>query len=215
MIPGSATGSGRRGQASGLRAVRRSRLPGVVGLLSAVGWILPVGCIMPPLYPPAYPMVSQPLAVRTAPDMTQTVYAAADQLRGQLQDKLDLFQSIVPATFVDMDNLETTSPLGRLMARQVASRLTQHGYILTELKLRKDVAMRKGQGEFLLSRDLDEIRQKNTKAQAALVGSYLMANNTLFVTAQVVRIRDQAVLASQEFQLPVTSDLRAMLRGQT
>lgn len=190
----------------------------IVGILRLLGWrvmtILSLISLMGCFYPPASPLVSQPLAVRNVPDLTTTVYAAADNMLNALQDYLDPYLPIIPASFVNMDDLESTSPLGRLLARQMASRFTQRGYAVTEVKLRKTLAMRQGKGEFLLSRNLADIQQKDLKSQAVLVGSYLVAHNTLFVTAQVIRTRDQVVLASQDFNLGLSSDLRAMLAAK-
>ena len=70
------------------------------------------------------------------PDLTAASYGAADKLIEGSQYGLARDRNIVVATFVNINDLEDSSTLGRLIAEQVSSRLTQVGYRVVELKLR-------------------------------------------------------------------------------
>lgn len=163
--------------------------------------------------PNAYPFVSQPVNnAKPAPqaNLVEASYAAVDAMLTRVHDILDFHLPILPTTFVDLDNLERSSPLGRLIARQMASRMTQRGFSVLEVRLRQSLLIEKNTGEFMLSREMKEI-QKDYRVQAALVGTYSVAQNGLYVNAQLIRMKDQVVMASHDYQLPLTSDVRALL----
>lgn len=168
-----------------------------------------VAACQPP--PKTYPMVSQPLTIQeeASPDLTFTTYQAADILSLQLRDYAGYTWVLVSTTFVNTDNLEQSSPLGRLLSRQVASRLSQNGMSMVESRLRNTMSINKS-GEFILSRDL-RLLEKEHRARGVLVGHYTVADKQIYVTTQVVRIKDQVVLATADFTLPVTGATRTLL----
>ncbi len=158
----------------------------------------------------SYPMVSQPMTTRVAPDMKRVTYTAVDLMVRNLGIRLPKRHTILPTSFVDQNDLSQTSPLGRRIAIQMASRFSQLGYSLLEIKLRKNIFIQNRQGEFILSRDLDKIRTKQN-VQVALTGSYVVAQNAVHVTAQLVRLQDQVVLTSYDFTLPMNQNVRSLL----
>lgn len=188
------------------------RPPALLGLTALLGL---AGCL-PFLQPQdqGYPLLSQPEPIRiektTETDMRSQVYAATDAMIGNTRSYLDPRRAIVPASFVNQDNIDSTSPLGRLISNMMASRFTQRGYAISQVKLRKSLLIQPGSGEFMLSRDLDEIRQ-SSGGQAVLTGWYTIAHQNIFVTAQVISLKDGTALASTDFELPSTGNVRALL----
>ncbi|MBF0176803.1 MAG: hypothetical protein HQL63_08155 [Magnetococcales bacterium] len=180
----------------------------VAGLLT-VGCLAAVGCASRPT-PETLPLVSQPMTQPLPQDLVEASYAAADVMVAELEERMMPQQSILPVTFVNLDNLDETSSLGRLIARQMASRFTQRGYSIIEAKIRKDLLIRKDQGEFILSREIEKIGQDH-KAKVLLVGSYTVAQNRIFVNAQIIRLKDKVALASRDFMLNIGSDIRRLL----
>ncbi|MBF0153952.1 MAG: hypothetical protein HQL64_09465 [Magnetococcales bacterium] len=181
----------------------------VAGLLTG-GLLATAGCAPSRPSPETMPLISQPMTQPMPQDMVEASYAAADVMISELEERMMPQQSILPVTFVNMDNLEETSSLGRLIARQMASRFTQRGYSVMEVKIRKDLLIRKDQGEFILSREMEKIGQ-DYKAKALLVGSYTVAQNRIFVSAQIIRLKDKVALASRDFSLSMGSDVRRLL----
>lgn len=163
--------------------------------------------------PETYPLISLPLTRADVPDVELAVvsHQAADAMIQDLGDRMQTREVILPASFVDENNLEKTSPLGRLLAKQMASRFTQSGHSLVEITLRKEILLKKGSGQFALSQELKEIR-KTHKVSAVLTGSYVTARNRIFVNAQLIRTNDGVVLASNDFSLPMTPNLRVLLK---
>ena len=176
-------------------------------LLSGCGGLSPTG---------DYPLVSQPVGSQRHLGLEESSYLAADQMVKQMRGKLRPRQTIIPASFVEDRNLEQSSAMGRMLAQQVASRFTQAGYSVIEIKLRKTVRLVKGTGEgqFLMSRELEKIAEFHN-ATAVLVGSYVATPSQLFVNSQLVLVKGGVVLASQDYSIPLTRELRALLEQGT
>lgn len=117
---------------------------------------------------------------------------------------------LIATSFANIDNMAESSTLGRLLGEQFASAMTRAGAPMIEVKMRESLFVREGTGELILSRELRNIVQQH-EAQAALVGTYAIGGNNVYVTARIVRTTDNIVLASKDFSLPINRDLRAML----
>lgn len=151
-----------------------------------------------------------PDAWRPLPGLKELTYEAADDMVAQLQGDNRKSEIILPASFVDDNDLTRTSAMGRVLAQQMASRFIQADFTVLEIKVRKSVRLRKGEGQFLLSRELEDVAT-NHKATAVLVGSYVESRSLLFVNAQLILLNGGVVLASQDFKVPLTFELRALL----
>lgn len=136
---------------------------------------------------------------------SSTVSAGA----GQVESRLPL----IVTTVVNIDQLEQSSTLGRLIAEQVASRLTQQGYGVVELKLRNSVYMRRNEGEFLLTREVKEVAASH-QSQAVVVGTYAESANLIHVTLKVVNPANSLVLAAHDYALPLDRQVRSLLKRQ-
>ncbi len=172
--------------------------------------LLPTGCSS--TIPEGYPLISLPLTA-PAPDieLTEVTHQAADAMIQDLGDKLRSRAVMLPSTFVNADNLEQTSSLGRLMAKQMASRFVQAGHSIVEMALRKEILLKKGAGQFVLSEEIQQIR-KTHNVSAVLAGSYVTAGKRIFVNAQLIRTQDGIILASNDFSMPLTASIRALLK---
>ncbi|MEO5350253.1 MAG: FlgO family outer membrane protein [Magnetococcus sp. YQC-3] len=177
--------------------------------------VLLSGCVLPQATN-SYPLVSLPVGEQRHLGLEEASYLAADSMVMQIKDKFHVRQTILPASFVDDKNLEQSSAMGRMLAQQVASRFTQAGYSVIEIKLRKTVRLVKGEGEgqFLLSRELEKIAESHS-ASAVLVGSYVATPSQLFVNTQLILVKGGIVLASQDYKIPLTRELRALLEQGT
>ncbi|MBB3122219.1 FlgO family outer membrane protein [Pseudoduganella violacea] len=137
-------------------------------------------------------------------------YAAADSLLRQLAGKLQAEQPVIMATVVNIDALEQTSTLGRLISEQVSTRMAQGGTKMLEMKLRNSVYMKRNQGELMLTRELGEVALAH-KAQAIVVGSYAETSDMVFVNIKVVQPNTNYVLAGHDYVLAKEGIVRSML----
>ena len=144
------------------------------------------------------------------PDLTAASYGAADKLIEGSQYGLARDRNIVVATFVNINDLEDSSTLGRLIAEQVSSRLTQVGYRVVELKLRKNIFMKQRGGEFMLSRAVQDVAAAHN-AQAVVAGVYAVARDKVFVKSAVIQPVSAMVMSAYDYELPIGRNMRALL----
>lgn len=146
-------------------------------------------------------------------DILKTSYSAADKLaeglyiRGLSQD-----EPVMAASFVNIDDLNKSSTLGRAISEQIACRLAQHGFKMIEVKLRHEsIFIKKHQGEFLLSRELLNLCTTRG-AHALLVGTYAISRGFIFVSVRVVRTKDSSVVTGYDYELPNDAITQSMLK---
>ena len=138
-------------------------------------------------------------------------YKAADALLLQLNGKLAADKPLIMATVVNIDSLEQTSTLGRLVSEQISTRLAQGGLKMLEMKLRNNVYLKRNQGELMLTREIGEVAHTHN-AQAIVVGSYAESSDTVFVNIKVIQPNTNFVLAGQDFVLAKEAIVRSMLQ---
>jgi TolB-like protein len=137
-------------------------------------------------------------------------YKAADALLNNIRPKLPKDSPILVASFVDIDDLDSSSTFGKVVSEQIASRFKQRNYATIEMKLRTNIFIRADSGELLLSRELSEISSKH-RAQAVVVGTYAVASKKVYLTTRVINVSDGRVLSSYDYDIPITSDVFKML----
>ncbi len=146
---------------------------------------------------------NKPGKIYVKTDLVQAGYDLADSLEDNLKFAVSKDQSIIVSSFVNVDNLEESSPFGRMTAEYVASRLAQKGYSIIELKLRQDTLfVKKQKGEFLLSRDVKYISRENN-APLVVVGTYTGGYDKVYVSARIVRTEDNVIVSSSDYAIPM------------
>jgi TolB-like protein len=118
---------------------------------------------------------------------------------------------LIIASFVDSNDLNYTTGLGRLLAEQFSTQFINNGYKVVELLLRENLFITKKGGEFLLSREIKNLSLKQHNAQAALVGTYVTGANEVFINAKVVDISSNVIISSLDFTIPLDPNVIKML----
>lgn len=139
-------------------------------------------------------------------------YRAADALALQLRGKIDGDKPLIMATVVNIDALEQTSMLGRLVSEQLSTRLAQGGMKMLEMKLRNSVYLKRGQGELMLTREIGDVAHTHN-AQAVVVGSYAETRDTIFINVKVIQPSTNLVLAGHDYVLAKQATVRSMLQS--
>lgn len=142
---------------------------------------------------------------------TKANYEAVDRLVTMAAVPIDRSTPMLVATLVNIDSLTQSSRFGRLISEQIASRITQLGYSVAEMKLRSDVYIKEGTGELLLSRDVRNL-SKTHNAQVVVVGNYAVAANYVYLTLKFVTVADNRVIAAVNYLLPMTQNNDVMLK---
>ncbi len=136
-------------------------------------------------------------------------HRAADQIAGGWKPA-DARAPLLVATVVDIDNLQNSSTLGRVVAEQVAGRLAVRGLTVIELKLRNQLYVSASQGELLLSRETKDIARQH-QAHAVVVGTYADAGEFVYVSIKLIDVERNKVLAATDYALPSLPTVRKML----
>jgi len=138
-------------------------------------------------------------------------YKAADSLLHQLSGKLLADKPLIMATIVNIDALEQTTTLGRLVSEQLSTRLSQGGLNMLEMKLRNSVYLKRNQGELMLTREIGEVATTHN-AQAIVVGSYAETSDMVFINIKVIQPNTNFVMAGQDYVLAKEAIVRSMLQ---
>jgi TolB-like protein len=144
-------------------------------------------------------------------DLIATTYCAVDTLLANAREELAGCQKIVTTTFVDLNDMQQTYPFGRLSGELAAARLSHHGLAAVNLNIRNDsVSIVEREGQFLLSRDIEELAAKHC-ADAALVGTFTESDETVFVSQRLVNIHDSTIIGAIDYEIPKGPKLRSLL----
>lgn len=164
-------------------------------LFIALASVFLCGCIQ-------LPALSWHASGPSEPKLLDYSYKAGDHLHAQLSGGETAAHPMLAASFVDSANMENTNDLGRLLSEQVASRLSQHGYSVTEVQLRSDeLRVDPTGGIMALSRDVSAINT-DAPAYSILVGTYTVVGRQIYVNARILRASDGVALASSDFSMP-------------
>ena len=123
-------------------------------------------------------------------------------------------RKVLAASFVNIDDLEISSSFGRISSQQVATQFLNAGYNIEEMQLRKNIYIKQQSGEFMLSRELKDISVSHS-AQAVIVGTYAVGREYVYVTAKVISVLNNQILAAYDYQIQIDSDVMNLLGGQS
>lgn len=170
-------------------------------------------CVPPPGAMTIAKQLPPPVVIQSEVDLIRMSHAVTDALVAELRKNHPSFHKRKPiliASIVNRNILDSTSELGLLIADHIGSRFTQQGYSIVEPKLRNDLAIRKEEGEFILSRDIAKLSQEN-KAYAVVVGNYTETRSVLDLTARIIQIKNRQVLAAVDAKIPLGITTRDLL----
>ncbi len=168
-----------------------------------------------PSYTSAMPMQQPPPTARSytmddASLFNADVHDIAIQLIENMNADAGIQGVIGVSTFVDLNYLYRTSPLGRYLAEQLMGELQRAGYQVVEIRKTDAILIKKKFGEYSLSRELDEIAN-HTSANIILVGTYIVKGNYVFINARLVSTDSGMVASSAMKIIPNNKFMRSML----
>jgi TolB-like protein len=141
-------------------------------------------------------------------DMTSINYKAAEKLL--LDAKLPLESAIIMATIVNIDDIENSSTLGRLISEQISARFIQEKMNVIEMKFRENVYIKQNTGELMLTREIGKIA-KTHSANAIIVGTYAVANSAVYVNIKIINPSTNIAIAATDYVLPMNRDVEDMI----
>lgn len=115
-------------------------------------------------------------------------------------------------TFVNLDDLYTTSTFGRIYAEQMMSELAMRGFDVIELRHADALQFLTDSGEFALSRDVGALRRERGLS-GVIVGTYVVSPVRVYVNARLVDPSTSMVLSAGSVEMSKSSEIARLLRG--
>lgn len=115
-------------------------------------------------------------------------------------------------TFVNLDDLYTTSSFGRMYAEQVMSELTMRGFDVIELRHSDALQILAESGEFALSRDVAAVKPER-QLGGVIVGTYVVSPLRVYVNARLLDPTTSLVLSAASLEMDKTTEIAKLLRG--
>lgn len=168
------------------------------------------GCAVEKTKVAQYPQFPARQAQPPKPDLIETNYNAIDTLVSRVRPSLPVEGKMIVATVVNINALESTTTLGRVISEHVLGRLSQSGYGVIELKVRDQVYMKRNEGEFLLTREIRDLARTHN-AQALVVGTYAEASDRLFISLKVIDIFDSRIIGAVDYSIDKDEVVRSLL----
>jgi len=137
-------------------------------------------------------------------------YRAMDQLLQKNQTGLNPAKPVLVTSLADLNNLELSSPLGRVTSEQLASRLVGSGYAVVEVNMGNRLRINRGTGQLILSRDVRQLSRKSG-AQAVVAGTFTVSHDDIFVNLKLLRADDGRVLTAHDYVLKMDENVRSMV----
>jgi TolB-like protein len=115
-------------------------------------------------------------------------------------------------TFVNIDDLYTSSTFGRMVGEQLMSELAMKGFDVIELRHTDVLQFLDRGGEFALSRDAGVVRPERNLA-GVVVGTYVTSPERVYVNARLIDPSTSVVLSAGSVEMSKTPELVRLLRG--
>ncbi len=115
-------------------------------------------------------------------------------------------------TFVNLDDLYTTSSFGRMISEQLMSELAMRGFDVIELRHSDALQFLNPSGEFGLSRDIAVVR-RNRDLGGVVVGTYVISPERVYLNARLVEPSTSMVLSAGSVEMPKTKEIARLVRA--
>ncbi|MDD2815773.1 MAG: FlgO family outer membrane protein [Thiotrichaceae bacterium] len=143
-------------------------------------------------------------------DLIAADYAATDQLLRGAIPAMSPRSRLVVATIADINALEDSTPLGRLITEHVSARLVQQGFTVLDPKLQNNLLMIPDVGEFALSRELREYGQSQA-VDRLVAGTYTVGKDTVYVSLKLLNFATGQVTAAHNYSLPMGGNVENLV----
>ncbi|MCB0354800.1 MAG: hypothetical protein KDD64_14795 [Bdellovibrionales bacterium] len=137
-----------------------------------------------------------------------------------LAEQIDeYYQGINPGpigvtTFVNLDDLSSTSSFGRICGEQLMSELSMRGYEVVELRHSDALHFMSNTGEFALSRDIAAVRRERDLG-GVVVGTYVVSPVRVYLNARLIDPATSMVLSAGSAEMSKTQEIAKLVRGGT
>ena len=107
---------------------------------------------------------------------------------------------VAVASFVELDDLETTNWLGNQLAESFVHELQRHGLVVIDFKTTGHIRVTK-EGDYVFSRDWKELPERQI-IDYIVAGTMIEQENGIIVNARMIGIQSKVVVATAQSFIP-------------
>lgn len=141
-----------------------------------------------------------PIVVPSVGGFNDRMKNLADQLDMNATTK-DSLNTYIVTSFTNLDKLDDTTAIGRLIAENLIYGLQLHKWSIYEVRLAKGIDIN-SKGEFSLSRDIGKLKDEY-KISGVVAGTYSVAEGNLTVNARVIDVNTGLLISSAQTYIPI------------
>ncbi len=171
-----------------------------------------IGCAIVDPQRPAISSVTIGSSPYMRGDLGTLTYRAVDLMLASAPEVTPATPIIV-VSIADAQNVDTTTPLGNIMADMIRTRIAQRGHTVSEIRLRSAISFNKGEGEFLLSRNRHALMPA-PNAGAIVMGTYATSYSSVYVSVKIISAMDARIIAGADFVVPLRDAGGLMLSSE-
>ena len=179
----------------------------ILGSVAITLTLAMTGCAGDP-HAPANSTVTAGSSAYTRGDLATLTYRAVDVLLAAAPETREGAPFVV-ASIANVKDVDTSSPLGNIVADMIRTRLVQDGHATNEMRLRSAVSFNSKQGEFLLSRTRRALVPP-PQAAGVVTGTYAAGFDKVYVSLKLISATDARIISAADFVVP-TLDVVGLL----
>jgi len=167
--------------------------------MMALAIVCLAGCATYPVTDSSAP-IEKEVALPQVGDFNDKMKNLADQLDKNAGAN-SLSNIYIVTSFTNLDKIDDTIALGRLISENLIYGLQMHKWRIIEIRLTKGVDVNAA-GEFFLSRDINKLRDEY-KISGVITGTYSVAEGNMTINARAIDVNTGEVISSGQTYLPV------------
>ena len=114
---------------------------------------------------------------------------------------------------VPLADLKRETEFGRMMAEYLLTDLSDRGLKVTELRLGREINILAQTGEFILSRNINELANNNQELDYVVVSTFSNTRKTLVLQGRLVSLKDGIIKTSWRYTLPLNRELLGLFHS--
>lgn len=108
---------------------------------------------------------------------------------------------------VPLSDLKRETEFGRMIAEYLLTDLSDRGIRVTELRLGKEINILAQTGEFILSRNINELANNNQELDYVVVSTFTNTRKTLVLQGRMIDLKNGIIKTAWRYTLPLNREL--------
>jgi TolB-like protein len=136
---------------------------------------------------------------------------AAELIKNARDGGLNISDSII-TTFVNMDDLQSSSKFGRILSEGIGNGLFRRGINIVEIKTSDAISAQPRTGEIILSRDPAEL-DSLAGAKYVITGVYTVGLKSVSISSRIIELPNKKVISVASNEIIKTEDIEELLKN--